>query len=211
MAARQKKIDVWKIRVEGEEVRADVYLVTDRVGASTYFRAVNAERELDLTNEDINVLQREAEKQLRQTKTNWERWIQYEVECDSDNERLMVKWSIVERAYIGTDNEKHRSFGERWIHKGPPEEGECREHESVSRFCGLMPYSEEIERGLEEIKAGIRLLYDRLSGVLCPGVGADPAKWLRAAAKSGARLLTEGKRGIGKGAEPPAGSDGGTT
>jgi hypothetical protein len=203
MRQGEKKIHRWDFRFEGRVFSVDVYLLTR---AKTSFRAVNRELNLRIENKDIDELRRlTAEFIEPAAKTDWSRWICYEVKYqpadgDSPNDKvaLEINWEVIERTLIGTDDERYRPAGidgkhsNHRIEKGAPQEGympSYRGDAPESAFAGVIPYSPEAIDGLRAIAAGIALLYTRLTVVLLPSKGTDIAKWLSDAGRAGLPML----------------------
>ena len=97
MARRgEKKIDTWDFMVEGRTFGVDVYIVrplSSHGSATTKFRAVNKELELRIEDTDIDKL-RSAARGFVDTagKTQWSRWITYEIDFNVWYWRRLPKW-----------------------------------------------------------------------------------------------------------------------
>lgn len=208
--AGEKKIDALEVRSEGNLYVVDIYMI--RGNYTTTFEARNQQFDIELRNEDIDVLRKQAAEAVRLASASvWEKWIEYHVQhrprTDDDDQGsadIQVKWKIVERCDIGKATERHRypeeSGRSHWTSQGAPEIGEeeqrgYRQDEEFA-FSGVVPFNEHLAAGLNRIQGGIGTLYHRLLGLLCPGKASDPQAALARMAAGSLPILPE------KGHEP---------
>jgi len=210
MKRGRKKFDRWVFKHEGQEHAVDVAIIRpldDQVGKTT-FLATNAELEIRIEDANIDALRNLAKAAvLRAASATWSRWIQYTIERDErEIERgnvragLKVSWILVDRTDIGKPTERHRDivgagnpphYGR--ICHGAPEVGFTSSYrgEDQNTFCGLIPYSKEVEKGLDVIAEALSDIYVKLSAVLLTNPGADDAKFLIWAGHHGKLQLPE--------------------